>query len=364
MPNDDTSANLAEALPPIADPVQVEAVVAPPTSTNDNSARSAATKSDEDMPKLTVGGQDDRGNTVKYIYSLDPNYVIYYSRLEHRSSGPDGNPRDRGASRRWLMRVGSFVGLVDNDYEREGVQAQLSANQQTRAKQLKNLLPLGTDRAKLRALLSGWPRRESYDSSIATALQLALDGDGDGEAVRQALATLNDAKQGIASEREVAGRAQWATFAVFFGVVGFFLLGLARHNVFPHIGYFWLGTQAGVLGAMFSIAWGISKRTVAPSTNARGNLTDSVLRLLIGAISGGTVVLLFQTGLVPTLHTATGDVDATKSMQFVVLLGILAGFVERLVPGLLDSESDRIAGKGGTPPATPAAPAAPARPGA
>jgi len=248
--------------------------------------------------------------------------------------------------------------IVSNDYEREGVQAQLSADPVTHAKQLKNLLPLGTDRAKLRALLSGWPRRESYDSSIATALQAALDGDGDGEAVKQALAILNDAKQGIASDREVAGRGQWATYALFFGVVGFVLLCIPQHDSFPDIGNFWLGAQAGVLGAMFSIAWGISKRTVAPSTNARGNLTDSVLRLLIGAMSGGTVILLFQTGLVPELHTATGVLDVTKSLPFAVLLGILAGFVERLVPGLLDSEGDKIAGKGGAPPATPLPPPA------
>ena len=73
-----------------------------------------------------------------------------------------------------------------------------------------------------------------------------------------------------------------------------------------------------------------------------GNLSDSALRLVIGAVSGGTLVLLFSTGLLPSLHTLKGEQDAVQSMPFVLLLGIIAGFVEQLVPSLLDEQANKL----------------------
>jgi len=284
------------------------------------------------VPALRVGGLDDRGNTVKYIYSVDPAYIIYYSRLEQA-----GNHKGLGRIR-LLLRLGRRA------CEWEGVQALLSSDPGRRQDQLRKLLPLGTERAKLRALLSDWPRRESYDSSIAIALQLALDGNGEGTSVERALATLADAKTSIANERQIAGRGQYVSFAFLFGILGFAVLRIAQYSLFPDTGNFWLGAQAGLLGAIFSIAIGVKNRTVAPDTNVRGNLTDSVLRLVIGGISGGTIVLLSSTGLVPALHTYAGNLSGDESVPFVLLLGILAGFVERLVPGVLDNEARKLGG--------------------
>jgi hypothetical protein len=122
-------------------------------------------------PVLRIGDLDERGNTVKYIYSIDPNYVVYYSRLERwvtRANDTDAHETHRPALSAPIKSLVRFSGPA---YEREGVQVQLSFDPQIRNDQLRKLLPLGTARAKLRALLNGWPRRESYDSSIATALQ-------------------------------------------------------------------------------------------------------------------------------------------------------------------------------------------------
>jgi hypothetical protein len=296
-------------------------------------------------PMLRIGGLDERGNTVKYIYAIDPNYVVYYSRLERRNTGANDTDLDETPRRGLMAWIKSLLRLSGPAYEREGVQVQPSSDPRIRAEQLRKLLPLGTARAKLRALLSGWPRRESYDSSIATALQLALDGNGDEQAQKTALATLEDARASMASEREIAGRGQWVTFALVFGILGFELLGLAQHNLFHHTGYFWLGAQAGLLGAIFSIAIGISSRTVAPNTNVRSNLTDSVVRLVIGAISGGTIVLVTSIGLIPQLRTSVGELTGDKSIQFVLFLGIIAGFVERLVPGILDDQGRKLGGE-------------------
>jgi len=204
------------------------------------------------------------------------------------------------------------------------------------------LLPLGTERAKLQALLSGWPRRQSYDSSVAIALQLALDGDGDAAAAANALQTLTDTKLAILNEREVACKAQYVRFTLVLSVIGLFLLVLAQHNLFKDTGNFWMGAQAGVLGAVLSIAIGIRNKAVALDIGFAGNLSDSALRLVIGAVSGGTLVLLFSTGLLPSLHTLKGEQDAVQSMPFVLLLGIIAGFVEQLVPSLLDEQANKL----------------------
>jgi hypothetical protein len=291
-----------------------------------------------------VGDPDERGNTVKYIYSRDQEYVVYYSRLEYSSANQKGEDPASPAHRSWLPRFGRRASKnpVDLPYESEGVQAQLSSDPLKRKQLRQLLLPLGTERAKLQALLSGWPRRQSYDSSVAIALQLALDGDGDAAAAANALQTLTDTKLAILNEREVAGKAQYVRFTLVLSVIGLFLLVLAQHNLFKGTGNFWLGAQAGLLGAVLSIAIGIRNKAVALDIGFAGNLSDSALRLVIGAVSGGTLVLLFSTGLLPSLHTLKGEQDAVGSMPFVLLLGIIAGFVEQLVPSLLDEQANKL----------------------
>jgi hypothetical protein len=308
--------------------------------------------------KLAVGGLDERGNTVKYIYSCDQDYVVYYSRLEHRASSTDSQQAagSVGDKRRlmWLRRFFTARSALDLPYESEGVQAQLSGDPATRKTLRQLLLPLGTERAKLQALLSGWHRRQSYDSSIATALQLALIGEGSPEAKENALQTLKDAKASILTEREVAGRAQYVRFTLLVGVIAMFLLVFVQHNLFKDSGYFWLGTQAGLIGAVLSIAIGIRRRVVALDIGFAGNLSDSALRLLIGAVSGGTLVLLFSTGLLPSLQTVQGAQDGVHSMAFVLLLGIIAGFVEQLVPSLLEDQAEKFRGDDGAKTPAPA----------
>ena len=102
--------------------------------------------------------------------------------------------------------------------------------------------------------------------------------------------------------------------------------------------------QAGLIGAIMSIAIGIHGRKVALDIGKSSNMSDSLLRLIIGAVSGGALVLLFSTGLLPALHTNQGVLNGVgmESMAFAMLLGIVAGFVEQLVPSLLESQAQRM----------------------
>src|SRR5664279_3660963 len=72
---------------------------------------------------LRVGERDERGNTVKYIYSCDQDYVVYYSRLEHPSPGADAETTVSTAGGWWRRRRFSPKQAGDLPYESEGVQA-------------------------------------------------------------------------------------------------------------------------------------------------------------------------------------------------------------------------------------------------
>jgi hypothetical protein len=328
------------------DPVVEIVVPVEQTPANANVPASLLPKPSQVVCNLQVDELDERGNTVKYIYSCDQDYVVYYSRLEHQSVSAEAETKASGAGklrrRPFRSRRLSVKQASDLPYESEGVQAQLSSDPATRQRLRRLLLPLGTERAKLQALLSDWPRRQSFDSSIATALQLALDGDGNADAKDNALQTLKDAKAAVLTEREIAGKAQYVRFTLILALVGIFLLVLAQHNLFKGSGNFWLGAQAGLFGAVLSIAIGIRRKTVALDIGVAGNLSDGALRLVIGAVSGGTLVLLFATGLLPSLHTLKGEQDAVQTMTFALLLGIIAGFVEQLVPSLLEDQAQKF----------------------
>jgi len=104
--------------------------IAPQPPANENTPGPPLINASHEICHLRVGDPDERGNTVKYIYSRDQEYVVYYSRLEYSSTNPKGDdPADR-AHRSWLPRVGrrASKSTVDLPYESEGVQAQLSSD--------------------------------------------------------------------------------------------------------------------------------------------------------------------------------------------------------------------------------------------
>jgi hypothetical protein len=119
----------------------------------------------------------------------------------------------------------------------------------------------------------------------------------------------------------------------------------------------WLAAKAGLIGAAFSIALAIRGRTVALDTELLDNVTDGTLRLLIGVISAGVLLLLLACGILPSLKIGDaqfGGKDLT--WQMVLVIGFLGGFLERLVPDLLEKKNSQSNGSN-----TPAGAAAPVR---
>jgi hypothetical protein len=341
---DESAASTAEH---VADSGGTVVQLQPPTG----APHPSATEPD-DRPtvcSLKVGERDERGNTVEYIYARDPHYIVYFSRLQQHGA-PDDAAGHRATAAQW-RRWWPFAhraarAEVDPTDTWKGVQAQLSNDLAKRRTQRRNLLSLGVERAKLQALLSDWPRRLGYDASIAIALQMALDGDGteNDPSARQALETLTDARASLLGEREVDLRAQYVSSTLRLGVLGFLML-LGLHLALPTnwitLDGVWVGCEAGLIGAILSIAIGLRRRTVALDIGIKGNRSDCILRLIIGAVSGGTLVLLFASGLLPKLATGQGIMDH-QSIAFSMLLGVIGGFVEQLVPSLLEQQGNRL----------------------
>lgn len=215
--------------------------------------------------------------------------------------------------------------------------------------QRKRVLELGEERADLAALLAGWPldRREPYDRKAAMALQLALDG-GD---ISYALKIMEAARGDAHRERAVAGRLQYLGGVVTGGLLLGALVGAAgASGLLPDS--LRAAGAAGLLGAAFSAVLAVKNRTVALDTNRRGNLLDGSLRLVIGLVSGGLLILLLESGILERFQFDGAPLSIARfEWKGVVVLGFIAGFIERLVPDLLNKAEQQSAGSPATKPA-------------
>jgi hypothetical protein len=101
-------------------------------------------------------------------------------------------------------------------------------------------------------------------------------------------------------------------------------------------GNIWLAARAGTIGAFFSIALAIRDRTVLTNLHRRDNLADAALRILIGIVAAGVLVLMLSSNLVPAFTIGKADISGPLiTWQTVLVVGFIAGFLERLVPDLL-----------------------------
>jgi hypothetical protein len=209
--------------------------------------------------------------------------------------------------------------------------------------QRKSILPLAKDRFELNYFLKGLDCRDACEHQLANGLQLALEGDLEG-----AKRTIAEAKTLVLAKRGARGRFQYLYWSSGVAVILMLSLFLARtyapiHEISTDL---WLAAEAGLVGAAFSIALAIKSRTVALDTEPLANATDSVLRLSIGVICAGVLVLLVASHILPRM--SIGDInvsDGAPTPQIVLVIGFVAGFLERLVPDLLEKAAKSTARK-------------------
>jgi hypothetical protein len=257
---------------------------------------------------IQVGNKDGRGLPITYIYAFQPDeYAIYQA------------------------------GEVMVHFADDPGKAQA---------QRKSVLPISSARAEVNTLAQGLACRAICDRQLAYALQLALDGDMDG-----AKGTVAAAKAFVLAKRSARGRFQYlkwsfGTAAVLIGL----LFLVSRFYPFEEASSnLWLAGKAGLVGAAFSIALAIRGRTVALDTDLLDNVTDGTLRLLIGVISAGVLLLLLASGLLPSLKIGEANFGGSAlTWQMVLVVGFVGGFLERLVPDLLEKKNPQGNGNNAT----------------
>jgi hypothetical protein len=199
-------------------------------------------------------------------------------------------------------------------------------------------------------------KQNCYQAQIAEALRLGLENQ-----MEVARRTLQGALENCMDIRETHGRISYMALAGLSGgllaaILFYFAyeLGTAKGE-----GLMLLASGGGALGALLSVAVAIRGRTVAIDGDWFANMLDGALRIVIGMISGGVLYLFMASGIVSDvkLGDTTALTGAKMNWHVALLIGFAAGFVERLLPNLLDKERPTSPSKAGDKPqnARPAA---------
>ena len=245
-----------------------------------------------------------------------------------------GNKDGRGVSITQIYAAESGKYAI---YQAGEVMVHFADNPEIKQAQRKAILPVSAARAEVNALVQGLPCRDICDRQLAYALQLALDDDIDG-----AKGTVAAAKAFVLGKRAARGRFQYLKWSYGAAAVLIGLLFVAsRFYPFQEASSdLWLAAKAGLIGAAFSVALAIRSRTVALDTDLLDNVTDGTLRLLIGVISAGVLLLLLGCGILPSLKIGDANFSGgALTWQMVLVIGFVGGFMERLVPDLLEKRN-------------------------
>ena len=199
------------------------------------------------------------------------------------------------------------------------------------------LIPL---RNKLGFLISGRAMPGCYRRHVADAFRLTLEGK---PLVAQEI--LSCAIREVLDYKARGGRTSYLTFAgpLALGVCVALLAGGAFAFWEGHgaVGRLLLASSGGAMGALLSIAIALRCRTVAVDDDAKANWLDGLIRVLIGTISGGALMLVLVTGVVASISMSMVKDDGGESAwQAALIVGFAAGFFERLMPDLLAKSLD------------------------
>jgi hypothetical protein len=305
---------------------------------------------------IKTGEKDSCGVEIETVYcKLDKQYAIY----------------------RTIERV--LVQFADND--------QLNTDgKKVGAQQRYVIAPLNPVRGEINGLIDGWRRSKRgekqckarlFDRRVADALATALDSEAN-----YAADLLNKVKDDVLTERTSSARGDYLIAAL--AATNFVILMVwvvtssywPTHIVFKNV---WPAAGLGALGGFFSIALSIRDRSILTDLQRRDNTIDAVLRILIGAISAVVLYCLLRAGIVEFKIGAAQGKDifeqtctpknCTVPGQYLLLvIAFVAGFVERLVSGLLANVAGAIAVRtnpiAGGLPARPAGSPAPKKDGA
>jgi len=189
----------------------------------------------------------------------------------------------------------------------------------------------------------GIPDAHSNDA-IAEALRLGLDGQKDA-----AKSTLQAAIDDINATRLRKGRTAYLVYAgamvlgalaMLCGVAGTIWFGwqATPDQVAKGLKHLMMATGSGAMGALLSTAIALRARTVATDLDLKSNAVDSAVRIMIGVISAAVLYLVLDSNLLDEVKVQGVTLKPDINWKVALLVGFAAGFMERLVPDLLEKK--------------------------
>ncbi|KRR09921.1 hypothetical protein CQ12_05760 [Bradyrhizobium jicamae] len=280
--------------------------------------------------ELAVGAKDKLGNVIAEILWLARDYAVYRS---HR---------------------GVHVHFSDCPAEEDD--------------QRRRFTQISPELCELRYLTaqmsSGWtfglrrPPASIYHHNMAQAVMLVMEKKNQadlGDAKKLAEKTLSMAVERVTNDNMIRYLRVCLWCWVVVTVVALCILWApvqlhwtAWEAVRPHIvglKSYIVGGMFGATGAMLSVATRLQEFKFKPCHQSNMNYWMAGLRIGIGAVAG-IVILIFARTI---LGDAIGKHIANMYWEAVAAAGLIAGFTERLVPGLLQRTANQWESSAGTP---------------
>lgn len=257
-------------------------------------------QSTHEISKRRIGGPDASGNTIENIFQtyLD-HWIVYKSDTVHWEIADELYSENPSLMESYLNRAGEVQDL----------------------------------KAQIIHMLKEVTSQEKYEGAVADAIAMALRND-----VTAARKRLEEILGQINNDYSIVARFRYLECTFLCAAPLLVILGpltWAAHAFNYEDGNLLLAGTAGLIGAIFSIAIAIRSRAVGTDTSFRALLTDCSLRLIIGVISGCFLQLLLEAGAFPKISVGDAVISKGGSWHMIVAVGFIAGFLERLVPNLL-----------------------------
>ena len=312
------------------------------------------------LPPLPGGPphRDFVGNEIECVYSYNPPlYAVYRTRTRVmvQFADPDVEAGEKARRQRQaLLPLTALRGQVNALIDGWHCAGELpDVEARTLAWRICRFLSLAWFPCRDKWNLEIRKRGVRYSRRMADAIVTALEED---TATTTAQALLQEIKNDIISERTSIARIKYLVTAFTVAAGSILLILLLASDVMklssPH--EIWMAVGGGTAGAFFSIVIGLRGRTILIDLQNRDNIADAVLRILIGAMSGGILLCLLLSGMVQVsgLKLENGAASIAQREFVVFLLGFFAGFFERLVPNLLEKTNLGTQAQASTPPAS------------
>jgi hypothetical protein len=177
-----------------------------------------------------------------------------------------------------------------------------------------------------------------YDHNIAQAMMLVMEKKvEDGKQLAQQ--TLKMAVQRATNDNTV----RYLRAAVLFGMLAVAVccaMLYFRHPSASELRNLVVAAMSGAIGAMLSVASRLQAFQLQPCNQSNMNYWMSVTRIAIGLVAGSILLLLSHTIFSEAMRNVV--MGTNGDWQGIVVLGLIGGFAERLVPNLLQRTADKI----------------------